>query len=174
MIFNPPVSAIGFDHISQHADGMSYTHVKVISVDGTVLYAGMIPVRGGYQMFGKRLVELNDYPDDDDDPDTDFWGFVSNAVNIREVRIDEQDDNNICPDSNIGIDSIRFAPSPCGSIGDVDGDGAVTQSDAQALVDQWGEHSPVTPMGPYWASGDLNRDGHVDVNDLMILMARIK
>jgi hypothetical protein len=95
-------------------------------------------------------------------------------VNIREVRIDERDDNNVCPDSNIGIDSIRFAPSLCGPVGDINGDGMVTQHDAQLLVEQWGEHSPVTPMGPYWASADFNRDGHVDASDLLILLAHLK
>ena len=178
LIFDPPVSAVGFDHLSQHADGLSFTHVEVVSVDGTVLYSGTVPIGGGSdEAFGKRLMEMELAPDSedvDDNPDTSFWGFVSNAVNIREVRIDERDEDGVCPDSNIGIDSIRFAPSPCGPTGDIDGDGEVTQRDAQLLVDQWGEHSPVTPMGPHWASGDLNRDGMVDADDLMALMARLK
>lgn len=174
LIFDPPVSAVGFDHLSQHADGLSYTHVEVVAVDGTVLYSGMIPVSGGHEMFGKRLVELSAEPDDDGDPYTDFWGFVSNAVNIREVRIDERDDNNVCPDSNIGIDSLRFSPAPCGAEGDIDGDGVVTPNDARLLVDQWGEHNPITPMGPQWAAGDLNRDGKVDATDLMMLMSHLK
>jgi hypothetical protein len=175
MIFNPPVACIGFDHLSQYADGKSYTQVQVIADDASVLYQGTIEIGSGRWLIEhgeQRLIGSIDSPPQDGPEHTvDFWGFVSTMCNIREVRIDETDDNDVCPDSNIGIDSIRFAPFPttCGS-GDITGDGSVDSADIERLVHQFGSADPKKGQRVEWSAADFNRDGTIDSADLLALL----
>ena len=88
-----PVSAIGFDILYQSMDGASYTAITVLDVADNTLYSnGFIPIPAVPGWLGG----------------TTFVGFVSDSSNIAKIIINEFDENNINPDSNIGFDTIRF------------------------------------------------------------------
>ncbi len=97
LIFGEPLSAFGFDHLSQSADGASYTHIKVFNQTNALIYAGLIPISnfgGGGAPGG-----------------ADFFGMIATAGDlISRIVIDEQDANELYPDSNIGFDTFRFVP----------------------------------------------------------------
>ena len=99
VIFSQPVKAFGFDHLSQSADGISYTNVTVRDPSAQALFSGRIPISG----FGAGGPAY-----------ADFWGIVSTDSNIASVVIDEGDSNNVYPDSNIGFDTFRV-PEPAGA-----------------------------------------------------------
>jgi hypothetical protein len=93
LVFASPVPAVGFDVLFQSFDGYSYVAVKVLSDTGSLLYSNsMIP--GGTGSGGPGGAE--------------FVGFVSQEANIGQVVVNESDNNNINPDSNIGYDTFRF------------------------------------------------------------------
>jgi hypothetical protein len=94
IIFTTPVSAFGFDHISQSADGFSFTRITVFNQFGTPIYAGAIPISN----FGNGGPSRSD-----------FWGAVTTGQDrIKHIIIDEFDDNNAFPDCNIGFDTFRY------------------------------------------------------------------
>src|SRR6185295_12610553 len=93
LTFATPVSAVGFDHLSQSADGFSFSNVTVFDSSDTVLFSGSISISnlgGGGAPGG-----------------ADFWGIVSDGNDIARVEVDEGDNNNSFPDCNIGYDTIR-------------------------------------------------------------------
>jgi hypothetical protein len=63
IVFASPVSAFGFDHLSQSAYGISLTNIQVFSTTNTQLYSGTIPIQGS----GVGGVA----------GDADFWGVVT-------------------------------------------------------------------------------------------------
>jgi len=100
LIFRERIQAFGFDHISQSADGLGFTSVRVIGIDGTVLYSGTIPIS-------------NAGPADDALPAADFWGIVFDNPVIKRIEFLESDRNNQFPDCNIGYDTMIVAvPEP--------------------------------------------------------------
>jgi hypothetical protein len=157
--FNPPVAAVGFDFLTPSLDGMSFTSVTVIGIDGEVLHSGDVSLP-------HAQAEGTAYPPSG----SVFWGFVAENRVISEVRIDERDGDPSCPDANIGIDSIRFAPAPGWLAADLDEDGAVTPRDLAVVLDDWKKfdaRTPHTQLG--WWRGDVNRDRVVDENDAAIV-----
>ena len=99
LIFDIPVIAFGFDHLSQSSDGSPYTYIDVFDISDILLYHELIPCSdlGGFAAPGG----------------SDFWGIVSNTANIKRIYMSETDNNNHFPDSNTGYDTIRFAvPEP--------------------------------------------------------------
>jgi hypothetical protein len=94
LVFTTPVTAFGFDHLSQSADGYSFTGIMVYTELGFVGSYG-IPIsdKGGGGAPGGA----------------DFWGATATSGDrILRVIISEGDDNNVYPDCNIGYDSFRF------------------------------------------------------------------
>jgi hypothetical protein len=104
LIFAQPIQAFGFDHISQSADGLSFTFVRVIGIDGLVLYSDRIPIS-------------NTGPADDALPAADFWGILFDSPLIARIEFIEADNNNTFPDCNIGYDTmIVVVPEPASCI----------------------------------------------------------
>lgn len=164
LVFDPPVSAVGFDLLTPSADGMSFVDVAVIAIDGRVLHAGRVATRGLAAGPGGQ------WPP----PSDDFFGVVSAANDIALVVLDELDQDPVCPDSNIGIDTIAFAPAPTGRAGDLDGDGDIDGDDVAILRAQLGARcaqSSTVVDRPWWLAADLDRDGDVDEHDMAILLA---
>ena len=100
LVFQLPVSAFGFDHLSQSADGVTFTTVQVFNQADDVLFNGNIPISnlggGGGSPGG-----------------ADFWGAVATDGDlISRIVIDERDNNAVNPDSNVGFDSLRFHVVP--------------------------------------------------------------
>jgi len=92
LTFSTPVTAFGFDHLSQSADGYSYTSINVYTQNGAS-YSGGIPIHGSYG---------------GDPGGADFWGVTTaDGDIITKIVITESDNNNMYPDSNIGYDSFR-------------------------------------------------------------------
>jgi|GEM_PF-2310684 len=96
LIFSLPVSAFGFDHLSQSSDGASYTQIAVYDPGNVVLYSGTVPISALAGGAGGA----------------DFWGIVSDSANIAKIVINEDDNNATNPDCNIGFDTFRFHPVP--------------------------------------------------------------
>ncbi len=96
LVFSNPLAAFGFDHLSQSADGFSFTGVQVFNLSNSLLFSGTINISnfgGGGAPGG-----------------ADFWGVVATGSDlIGRIIINEQDGNSTFPDSNIGFDSFRFA-----------------------------------------------------------------
>jgi len=165
--FNPPVACVGFDVCPQWCDGMSNTRIEVRDPHGVVLYEGELPISDADLIEGfvsrVRLVSTA--------PRHSFWGIVSDQRNIAWVQLDERDDNDSPADSNLGIDTLRFAPSDCGRRGDLSGDGHVDSSDIVILVALLGECSPGRVPAVEWCPADFDRDGSIDGEDLIALMA---
>jgi hypothetical protein len=99
LLFASPLTAFGFDHLSQSADGVSFTGIQVFDTLNSLLFSGTVPISniggiGGGAPGGP-----------------DFWGIVSDSANIGKIVITETDNNNVFPDNNIGFDTFRyFAP----------------------------------------------------------------
>lgn len=171
LVFDPPVCAVGFDLLTPSADGMSFVEVTVLDHEGRVLHAGTIATRAVAASFGEQ------WPP----PGTDFFGVVSGERNIAAVVIDERDGNAECPDSNIGLDTLRFAPAPVGTACDVDGDGLVDGRDLVVITEALGSARAWTPgaageaqsevASPLWLAADLDRDGDVDAQDVAIWLS---
>ena len=95
LVFQQPLSAFGFDHLSQSADGASYTSIQVFNQTNSLLFSGTIPISstggGG----------------------ADFWGATTTGSDlIGRILIDEKDGDANYPDSNIGFDTFRFTSVP--------------------------------------------------------------
>lgn len=97
--FINPVVSFGFDHLSQSADGVGFTLIRVFDTNGGELYNGSVPVSnlgGGGAPGG-----------------ADFWGIIaSGGTRIGRVEIQELDADGRYPDANIGFDSMRYEPVP--------------------------------------------------------------
>ncbi len=148
LMFALPVTAFGFDHLSQSADGFSFTSVTVIGVNGPV-FSGGIPISnlgGGGAPAG-----------------ADFWGIVSIDNPIVSITISEGDSDSQFPDCNIGYDTFRFFPiADCIGDADVNGDGIVNGADLGLLLAAWETDECET---------DLNGDGTTNGADLGLLLA---
>ena len=91
------VSAVGFDILFQSLDGASYIQIQVFDGSGSLLADHFFPQIPGVA----------------GDPGGAFFvGFVSTTGNseIATVIVNEFDDNNCNPDSNIGYDTFRCLP----------------------------------------------------------------
>jgi hypothetical protein len=91
LVFTAPQKAFGFDILFQSLDGVSLVGVTLFDSANNVLYDnGFLPSTsigaGG----------------------SNFYGFVSDAANIKRIVVAETDSNNVNPDSNIGYDTLRF------------------------------------------------------------------
>jgi hypothetical protein len=95
LTFQDGLTAFGFDHLSQSADGASFTRISVFNQSNAVLFSGTIPISnlgGGGAPGG-----------------ADFWGAVATGSDrIARIVIDDQDGDNVFPDANIGFDTFRF------------------------------------------------------------------
>jgi hypothetical protein len=174
LTFDPPVVCMGFDHISQAADGNSYTHVEVFDPEGALLYSGTVEI--GPMWEHKRISSLE--PADEEHPGgiitADFWGIVSSQMNFARIRIDERDDDNVNADCNIGVDTLRFAPASCGLAGDVNGDNRVDRADLNLVRNDLGASSVTIDHGNVrWNPADINHDGVVKEDDLTIVLDRM-
>jgi len=97
LVFDEPVGFVGFDHLSQRADGQSFTRVAVIGTGGDTLL--------------DTIIAISSLPAGEDGivpGGVDFWGIVSDANDIASITFDEVDDDGSAPDDNIGYDSFRF------------------------------------------------------------------
>ena len=92
--FAVPASAVGFDHLSQSADGASSSSITVYS-GNTFLYGGTIVISN----LGPGGAPAG----------ADFWGIVSDAADITRIEINEGDSNSSFPDCNVGYDTFRVA-----------------------------------------------------------------
>jgi RHS repeat-associated protein len=94
LTFAEPVAAVGFDILFQSYDFYSAVAIKIYDPQGNILYQNSnLPVLsqiGGGAPGGKE-----------------FFGFISKRSNIKTIVIDEYDGDNVYPDANIGLDSIR-------------------------------------------------------------------
>ena len=147
------------------SEDAGYITGQVIDVNGNVLYDATLEIG---EVFEQRSY-LSHLPEAHNST-VDFWGIVSQSSNIREIRIDERDDNEVCPDSNIGIDTLRFAPSRCGTAGDLNLDGQIDSADVQLLIQQWGDYSPCSGETIRWSPADLDRNGTVNGADIIAMM----
>ena len=159
LIFDPPVAAVGFDLLLPSLDGMSFVDVVVIAVDGEILHSGGIHVP-------RADAERTSFPPSG----AAFWGYVADGCRISEVRLDERDEDPVCPDANIGLDSIRIAPGPSRLAADLDGDGWVTRADIELFSLHRSERDASPAASRRWWPGDIDRDGRVDADDLMIIV----
>ena len=93
--FQSPVTYFGFDHLSQSADGVGFTSIRVFDPNFNVLYSGKIGISnlgGGGAPGG-----------------ADFWGvYATDGTLIGRVEITEDDSDARYPDANIGFDSLRY------------------------------------------------------------------
>ena len=101
--FIPPVQAVGFDLLFQSLDGSSYVGIQVLdSEDNTIFSSGSVPITAAPGSTGG----------------SNFIGLVSDSENIASIIILDNDDNNVNPDCNIGLDTIRSTgdeqPISCG------------------------------------------------------------
>jgi hypothetical protein len=98
LVFAPPLAAFGFDHLSQSADGFSFTSANVFNQSNSLIFSGAIPISnlgGGGAPGGP-----------------DFWGVIGTGGDlIGRILIDEADANAEFPDANIGFDTFRFFPT---------------------------------------------------------------
>jgi hypothetical protein len=93
LTLSTPVAAIGFDILYQSLDGGSFTAITLLdTTDNVLYYRDSIPIPGDWWAPGG----------------TTFVGFVSDSSNIAKIIINDYDENNLNPDSNIGLDTIRF------------------------------------------------------------------
>jgi len=97
--FDTPVKAVGFDVLFQSLDGDSFVTIQIQDDHGNAIYnsgvfmpIGTAPISGRPGLNGAGSA---------------FAGFVSDSANIKTVVITDLDDNNVNPDSNIGLDTVR-------------------------------------------------------------------
>jgi hypothetical protein len=103
LVFPRGVAAFGFDHLSQSADGLSFTVIEAFNHVNELLFS--------------EVVAISDVAGFGGPGGADFWGVIAGAGEaIRRIVINEQDENEEFPDCNIGLDSIRFqfVPEPAG------------------------------------------------------------
>lgn len=100
IVFDETQTFFGFDHLSQSADGFSFTRVEIYDWLNTLINTFDVPIQnvGG---FGGGAAGGND-----------FWGVVYDMPSIWRVVISESDNNQQFPDANIGVDTIRYGAVP--------------------------------------------------------------
>ena len=104
LVFSTPVRALGFDLLSQSADGGSFVSIAVFNQSNVQLYSGTIPIS-------------NLQPGGGDPGGADFFGVIGTGSDrIGRIVIDERDSNSSFPDSNVGFDTFRFSSVPEPSI----------------------------------------------------------
>jgi hypothetical protein len=100
--FQAPVTFFGFDLLHQSADSASYAFIRVLDSNSNVLYSGKV---GTLDLGGAGAPG-----------GAEFWGIsATGGTAISRVEIQELDDDARFPDSNIGVDSLRYgseAPEP--------------------------------------------------------------
>lgn len=166
MHFHPPVCQVAFDLASQSADGMSFVTVEVLDAQGNLLHAGQISIKD-------RTTPDCDRRERFASPGVDTWGFATPECRIAEVRLIDSDNDAACPDSNVGIDSVRFAPAPRWAAADLNDDGIVNELDVARIVPLVQEASqPRAGHGP-WVREDLNCDHCVDHLDVALVLAAV-
>ena len=142
IVFDEPVSAFGIDHLSQSADGIPFTNVRVFDAGGAVLHSGGVRISnlGGGGAAGAA----------------DFWGIVSTERNIARIEFDEGDSNAVYPDCNIGFDTIRADVTPrCPA--DWDGSGGIDGDDIGAFFADWQA-----------GEADIDNSGGTDGDDITV------
>ena len=103
LVFQQPVSAFGFDHLSQSADGFSFTSIQVFNQFDVLIPGGtvMVPISPTNAIVGGAPAGA------------DFWGVTTTGGDlIGRIVISEDDADSKFPDSNIGFDTFRFTPPP--------------------------------------------------------------
>jgi hypothetical protein len=97
LIFQQPVSAFGFDHLSQSADGFSFTNISLFNQSNMLLFSGAVSISN----LGPPYLSPGG---------ADFWGATTTGGDlIARILIDEFDNDANFPDSNIGFDTFRFS-----------------------------------------------------------------
>jgi len=155
IIFDPPVRAFGFDHISQSADGFSFTSIAVKNGTGNSLFVGSVAIStlgGGGAPAG-----------------ADFWGIVSSQADIASVVITEGDNNSQFPDCNIGYDTI-LTDGSAACAGDLNNDGFVDDADFVVFLFAYNTLDCAAPAMPAGCPSDLNSDAFVDDADFIIFV----
>jgi len=155
IIFDPPVRAFGFDHISQSADGFSFTSIAVKNSTGNSLFVGSVPI----STFGGGGAPAG----------ADFWGIVSSAPDIASVVITEGDNNSQFPDCNIGYDTI-LTDGAGSCAGDLNSDGQVDDQDFILFVVGYNILDCADPAMPVGCPADLNNDSAVNDADFVIFV----
>lgn len=93
--FQAPVTYFAFDHLSQSADGVGFTSIRVFDTNSNVLYSGNIGI--------------SNLGDGGAPGGADFWGiYATDGTLIGRVEVTEGDSDARYPDSNIGFDSLRY------------------------------------------------------------------
>ena len=88
LTFSSPLAAFGFDHLSQSADGFSFTSVQVFDAANNLVFSGGIPISNvGGVVGGVRGGAPGG---------ADFWGVVVTGTDrIGRVVITESDSDEI-------------------------------------------------------------------------------
>lgn len=107
MVFASPVQSVGFDVAFQSLDGFSFLALTAYDADGNVLYDnGLLPAGSSF---------------DGNAGGVQFYGLISDGAPIARIALGEFDDDQVNPDANIGIDTIRGgdvpAPAPAAVLG---------------------------------------------------------
>lgn len=101
LVFPSPVSAFGLDILWQSADGAGCVTIFVYSNSGMIFQDDTL---------SSHCLSPNPHPLAP--PGSTFWGIVSTQSNITSININESNNDNSWPDSNIGYDTFRY-PSEC-------------------------------------------------------------
>lgn len=96
LTFDVPIAAFGFDHLSQSADGVTFTSIYVFNASDALLFYSWIVISNVGDIGGGAPGAA------------DFYGIVSATANIKKIVIEELDGDSVYPDCNIGIDTLRF------------------------------------------------------------------
>lgn len=97
--FAAAVQSFGFDMLYQSYDFAPFSRVEIYDSSNNLLLSYNLPAdssAGGGDAPGG----------------SEFYGFISATRNIGRVAIIEEDSGGAFPDSNIGIDSLRFEAVP--------------------------------------------------------------
>jgi serine/threonine protein kinase len=102
LVFDPPVSAVGFDLLFQSLDAGSYVFIFFFDAEGSRI--------------GENVTEVPTFTEESavkTPGGAVFVGFVSERP-IGRILINETDDDGGFPDSNVGYDSFRISAAPAG------------------------------------------------------------
>ena len=115
LVFSSPVRAFGFDLLFQSVDGSSFTTIKVYNQSDELLFSETISM--------PNLGGVGSSPGA-----AEFWGGMTVGPDlITRIVIEEFDDDNRNPDSNIGFDTFRYFFAPHRP--DLDSDGYLDPHD---------------------------------------------
>jgi parallel beta-helix repeat protein len=102
--FPGEVRAVGFDVLFQSLDCCSYVAITVFGPNGHVLYSN-------------QMIPTSSVSEGGDPGGHVFVGFVSKSMRIARILVDEFDENNEYPDSNVGYDTFRVGSTVGGLTG---------------------------------------------------------